>query len=170
MPGLPIKLGWKEGGTPIRLDLLPPLSGKTALHVHKSEGLNKGHVKLEYDDTPYCLSLFIFDLKAFMNNRRVRVRSYDLWPKEIMFQARTITGELHPKSGGRIYREDAIIVDWGEYVLENGLIEFKWHVSNKILTYKIIFVGIRRYMSPKYGYSVRTEYIFEPVVKKPLKI
>ena len=47
--------------------------------MHLSEGEDKGHLKLEYGPTPYCLSLFIFDLKAFMEGRAVRVRSYDLW-------------------------------------------------------------------------------------------
>jgi len=61
-------------------------------------------VKFEYGDTPYCLSIFVFDLNAFLNNRPVKVRSYDLWDKEIMYAARLPSGEPHPKNPGWFYR------------------------------------------------------------------
>ncbi len=133
-----------------------------AIHIHLSEGKDKAHVKLEYGETPYCLSLFVFDLNAFLENRKVRVRSYDLWPKKIMFAAKLPDGGLHPRSNGWIYREDAVIIDWGSYRLNPPKIEF--HLSNlgRDLAYKIVFVGVRRYFSLKYGYSVRTEYYFLP--------
>ena len=159
---LPISLGWKPT-KPIRLDYLPRLEGEMAIHIHLSEGTDKAHVKLEYGDTPYCLSLFIFDLRAFLDNRKVKVRSYDLWPKEIMFAAKLPDGKLHPRSKGWVYRGDAVILDWGKYVLESPKIEFKLEKNSKILRYKIVFIGIKRYQSPKYGYSVRTEYYFEPL-------
>jgi len=159
---LPISLGWKPT-RPIRLDQLPRLEGETAIHVHLSEVFDKAHVKLEYGSTPYCLSLFVFNLKDFLSNRKVKVRSYDLWFKEIMFAAKLPDGMLHPRSKGWVYREDAVIIDWGKYVLEPPRIEFKLEKNSKILRYKILFIGIKRYWSPKYGYSVRTEYYFEPL-------
>ncbi len=134
-----------------------------AVHIHLSEGKDKAHVKLEYGKTPYCLSLFVFDLKAFLENRKVKVRSYDLWPKKIMFAARLPDGRLHPRSNGWVYREDAVIIDWGSYKLNPPRIEFHLSNSKKDLVYKIVFIGVRRYLSPKYGYSVRTEYYFLPL-------
>ncbi len=160
---LPIKLGWSSGGEPIRIDKLPPLEGEHAIHIHESEGWDKAHLKLEYGDTPYCLSLFIFDLKAFLNNKKVLVRSYDLWPKEIMFQVRLPNGALHPRSNSRVYRDDAVILDWGRYRLVNGVIKIDLKLNKKSLKYKIVFLRIKRYVSPKYGYSVRSEYIFLPI-------
>lgn len=162
MSHLPISLGWKPS-KPIRLDKLPKLRGETAIHVHLSEGKDRAHIKLEYGNTPYCLSIFVFNLKAFLENRKVKVRSYDLWPKNIMFAARLLNGELHPRSNGWVYREDAVIIDWGTYKLDPPQIEFFLEQLNKVLKYKIVFIGIKKYWSPKYGYSVRTEYYFEPL-------
>ncbi len=164
MVELPISLGWKPS-KPIRLDLLPSLEGEVAVHVHLSEGKDKAHLKLEYGDTPYCLSLFVFDLKAFLENRKVRVRSYDLWPKKIMFAARLPNGTLHPRSNGWVYREDAVIIAWGSYRLNPPKIEFYLDNLDKKLVYKIVYTGTRKYFSPKYGYSVRTEYYFLPYNK-----
>jgi len=158
---LPISFGW-VCGRPVRVDLLPRLSGECALHVHASEGWDKGHLKLEYGDTGYCLSLFIFDLRGFLEGRRVRVRCYDLWDKRIMFAAKLPDGRLHPRSGGWVYRDDAYIVDWGTYTLENAVLTVNFEKSGKKLKYRIVFKGVVRYFSPKYGYSVRTEYVFEP--------
>lgn len=162
MDKLPISLGWKPT-KPIRLDQLPKLEGEVAVHLHLSEGSGKAHVKLEYDDTPYCLSLFVFDLEAFLSNRRVKIRSYDLWPKKIMFAAKLPNGKLHPRSNGWVYREDAVIIDWGTYRLSQQEIEFSLERSNKVLKYRVVFIGVKKYWSPKYGYSVRTEYYFEPL-------
>ena len=163
MSKLPIALGWKPTGQPIRIDLLPPLSGECAVHVHETEGTDKAHVKFEYGDTPYCLSIFVFDLNAFLNNRPVKVRSYDLWDKEIMYAARLPSGKPHPRNPGWFYREDAVIIDWGSFSLKNGLLEIDLEVRKIKLKYRVKFTGIRRYRSPKYGFSIRSEYLFEPL-------
>ena len=162
---LPIKLGWEANKPPIRLDLLPHLRGICALHIHKSEGENNGHLKLEYDNTPYCLSLFIWNLDKFFRNEEVKVRSYDLWDKSILFAARLPNGNLHPQNPGFVYREDAIIIDWGTYELKSSSIRINFVVRKVSLNYKIIFLGVRRYYSPKYGYSTRSEYLFKPLNK-----
>jgi len=161
MKKLPISLGWKPSN-PIRIDKLPPLGGEITIHIHRSEGENKAHLKLEYGDTPYCLSLFVFDLNKFLRNEKVKVRSYDLWEKKIMYAAPLAKGGFHPKYPGFIYRDDAVILDWGRYKLENGIIEISLETLMRKLRFKIIFYGIRKYYSPKYGWSVRSEYIFEP--------
>ena len=163
MTSLPIVLGWKSSSNPIRVDRLPPLKGECTLHIHESEGRDKGHLKLSYGDTPYCLSLFIFNLKSFLENRPVKVRSYDLWDREIMYAARLPSGELHPRNPGWIYREDAVIVDWGFYELEDACLKLRFEQFRRILLYKLVFTGIRRYYSPKYGYSVRSEYMLQPL-------
>ena len=159
---LPISLGWRPT-SPIRVDRLTPLRGECSLHVHLSEGEDKGHLKLEYGSTPYCLSLFIFDLKAFMEGRAVRVRSYDLWDRGIMYAAKMPDGRPHPKCPGWFYREDAVIIDWGTYSLVDAVLEVQFIVSQRRLRYMVVFDGIRRYHSPKYGYSVRSEYILKPL-------
>ncbi len=164
---LPIVLGWKPNKY-IRIDKLPPLKGKFAIHFHLEESKDKAHVKLEYGNTDYCLSLFIFDIRKFYKNEDVRVRSYDLWPKEIMFNASIgkydpETGEIEIIEKRKGYRDDAIIVDWGNYKLENAIIEFDFETRELKLKYKIEFYREVRYYSPKYGYSVRSEYIFRKV-------
>ena len=162
---LPIVLGWKPTNY-IRLDKLPPLKGKFAVHFHLSESTDKAHVKLEYGNTDYCLSLFVFDVRAFYKNKKVRVRSYDLWPKEIMFNASIgrydpDTGEIEIIKKRKGYREDAVIVDWGVYELKNAQIRFEFETRELVLNYKIKFYRVVKYYSPKYGYSIRSEYIFE---------
>ena len=132
---LPIKLGLVCSGEPIRVDQLPPMSGEVSLHIHASEGWDKAHVKLEYNGTPYCLSLFVSSLEAFLDDREVKVRSYDLWPKEITYQARLEDRRLHPRSNGKVYREDAIIIDWGWYRLENTTIELYLERHHRRLRY-----------------------------------
>jgi hypothetical protein len=162
---LPISLGWKAGN-PIRVDKLPPLQGIYAIHQHLTEKPGSAHIKLEYGDTPYVLSLFVYDIEKFFRHERVRVRSYDLWPKEILFEAYVLKDGKkvpHPKSGGKIYREDAVIIDEGRYKWQPPVITFYSSTRNLTLAYKIIYLRTLRYHSPKYGYSVRTEYIFEPV-------
>ncbi|NPA86090.1 MAG: hypothetical protein GXO42_01670 [bacterium] len=160
---LPISLGWKATN-PIRLDQLPPLSGEYALHQHLAEGENTAHLKLQYGDTGYVLSLFIFDLHKFLRNEPVRVRSYDLWPGEIMFEAYVLKNgkkELHPRSGGKVYREDAVIIDEGQYEYKPPLLVLR-SSSGKELKYIVKYLRTVRYRSPKYGYSMRTEYLFLP--------
>jgi len=155
---LPIVLGTDPQNT-IRIDKLPPLKGEFAVHVHKSETENNAHIKLEYGDTDYCLSLYVFNYPKFLRNETVRVRSYDLWPKWIMFAARLPSGQLHPRSGGKVYREDAVIVGEGHYELENPFISFKYS-DGRILNFRIEFYRYLRYHSPKYGPSFRSEYWF----------
>ena len=165
---LPIVEGWKPVKY-IRIDELPKLKGKFAIHFHLEESLGKAHIKLEYGNTPYCLSLFVFDIRKFYFNEKVRVRSYDLWPKEIMFNAHI--GKYDPKSGKleiikkveNPYRDDAVIVDWGNYELQNSIIEFNFETRELNLKYKIEFYRVVKYYSPKYGYSVRSEYWFIPL-------
>jgi len=164
---LPIVEGWKPKRY-IRIDLLPPLRGKFAIHFHLEETKENAHIKLEYGNTDYCLSLYVFNIKDFYKNKEVRVRSYDLWPKEIMFNASI--GKFNPESGEIEiiekkdgYREDAVIVDWGEYKLENKILEFKFGTRELILKYKIEFYREVRYYSPKYGYSIRSEYLLKPI-------
>ena len=160
---LPIVLGWKPRGSPIRLDRLPPLRGECTLHIHEKEGCDKGHLKLSYGDTPYCLSLFIFDLEAFLANREVKARSYDLWDREIMYAARLPSGGLHPKNPGWVYREDAVLIDWGSYELEEAKLEVVLEEAQRALKYQVVFTGVKRYHSPKYGFSVRAEYLLKPI-------
>ncbi len=164
---LPIVEGWKPTNY-IRLDKLPPLKGKFAIHFHLSESTDKAHIKLEYGNTPYCLSLFVFDIRKFYFNEKVRVRSYDLWPKEIMFNAPI--GRYDPKTGKieiiekrKGYREDALIVDWGTYELNNAKIYFNFETRELTLKYRIVFYRVVKYYSPKYGFSIRSEYFFEPL-------
>jgi len=162
---LPISLGWKTRN-PIRVDKLPPLKGIYAVHQHLTEKENSAHIKLEYGNTPYVLSLFVFDIRRFFNHESVRVRSYDLWPKEILFEAYVIQGGKkvpHPRSGGKIYREDAVIIDEGMYRWDPPVITFKSATRKRLLAYRVRYLRTLRYYSPKYGYSVRTEYLFEPV-------
>ncbi len=160
---LPIVLGWKPHGNPIRLDKLPPLEGECALHIHEKEGHDKGHLKLSYGDTPYCLSLFIFNLEAFLANRKVKARSYDLWDRKIMYAARLPSGELHPRNPGWIYREDAVLIDWGTYKLEQAKLEVVLERIGRRLRYLVVFTRIKKYYSPKYGFSVRSEYLLKPL-------
>lgn len=158
MPKLPIILGTDPKRT-IRLDKLPPLKGEFAVHIHQSESGRNAHIKLEYGDTPYCLSLYVFNYPKFLKNETVRVRSYDLWEKWIMWAARLPDGKLHPKSSGKIYRPDAVIVGEGIYELENPFITFNYR-DGLILTFRIEFYRYLRYYSPKYGDSFRSEYWF----------
>lgn len=158
MAKLPIVLGTDPKKT-IRIDELPPLKGEFAVHIHKSESERNAHVKLEYGDTPYCLSLYVFNYPKFLKNETVRVRNYDLWDKWIMWAAKLPDGGLHPKSGGKIYRPDALIVGEGKYELENPFITFRY-TDGTLLTFRIEFYRYLRYYSPKYGESFRSEYWF----------
>ncbi|NPB07940.1 MAG: hypothetical protein GXN96_03320 [Aquificae bacterium] len=155
---LPIILGTDPKRT-IRLDKLPPLEGEFAVHIHTSEREDNAHVKLEYGDTPYCLSLYVFNYPKFLRNETVRVRNYDLWERWIMFAARLPNGRPHPRAQGRIYREDAVIVGEGKYELENPFIVFRFF-DGLVLTFRIEFYRYLRYYSPKYGESFRSEYWF----------
>ena len=155
---LPIVLGTDPKRT-IRIDKLLPLSGEFAVHIHKSESENNAHIKLEYGDTPYCLSIYVFNYPKFLKNETVRVRSYDLWDKWIMFAAKLPDGRLHPRSGGKVYRQDAVIVGEGNYELNNPFITFNYKEGLK-LTFRIEFYRYLRYYSPKYGPSFRSEYWF----------
>ncbi|RUM31447.1 MAG: hypothetical protein DSY42_02680 [Aquifex sp.] len=155
---LPIILGTDPEKT-IRIDKLPTLSGEFSVHIHTSENEKNAHIKLEYGDTPYCLSLYVFNYPKFLRNETVRVRNYDLWDKWIMFAAKLPNGKPHPKSGGKIYREDAIIVGEGTYNLENPFISFSFK-DGLILNFRIEFYRYLRYHSPKYGKSFRSEYWF----------
>lgn len=158
MVKLPIVLGTDPERT-IRIDKLPPLKGDFAVHIHQSESERNAHIKLEYGNTPYCLSLYIFNYPRFLENKTVRVRNYDLWDKWIMWAAKLPDGKLHPQSGGKIYRPDAVIVGEGKYELENPFITFKY--SNGLqLIFRIEFYRYLRYYSPKYGESFRSEYWF----------
>jgi len=158
MSKLPIVLGTDPNDT-IRLDLLPPLEGEFTVHLHLSERTDNAHLKLEYGDTPYCLSLYVFNYPRFLQNRTVRVRSYDLWEKWIMYAAKLPDGRLHPKSGGRLYRPDAVIVGEGRYELESPFISFRYK-DGLLLTFRIEFYRYLKYYSPKYGESFRSEYWF----------
>ncbi|WP_461832009.1 hypothetical protein [Aquifex sp.] len=155
---LPVVLGTDPKNT-IRIDKLPPLKGEFAVHIHTSESENNAHIKLEYGDTDYCLSLYVFNYPKFLKNETVKVRNYDLWPRWIMFAAKLPDGKLHPRSEGKVYREDAIIVGEGKYSLENPFISFEF-VDGTKLNFRVEFYRYLRYYSPKYGKSFRSEYWF----------
>jgi len=158
MEKLPIILGTDPERT-IRIDKLPPMKGEFTVHIHQSESERNAHIKLEYGDTPYCLSLYIFNYPKFLKNQTVKVRNYDLWEKWIMWAARLPDGKLHPKSDGKIYRPDAVIVGEGTYELETPFISFRYK-DGKFLTFRVEFYRYLRYYSPKYGDSFRSEYWF----------
>jgi len=158
MEKLPIILGTDPERT-IRIDKLPPMKGEFTVHIHQSESERNAHIKLEYGDTPYCLSLYVFNYPKFLKNQTVKVRNYDLWEKWIMWAAKLPDGKLHPKSGGKIYRPDAVIVGEGTYELETPFISFRYK-DGKFLTFRVEFYRYLRYYSPKYGESFRSEYWF----------
>lgn len=43
--------------------------------------------------------------------------------------------------------------------MENAILTISLEKHGKKLRYRVVFKGIVRYFSPKYGYSVRTEYV-----------
>ncbi len=106
------------------------------------------HIKLVLNDKE-AISLFVWNDKVFKGQNTL-ARSYGVIPIEEI--------EVDPEEGDELIAE-------GRYRLKNGILELNFEktykpeiVKSGRFKYRLKLKGIKEYISPKHGLSVRPEY------------
>ena len=70
---------------------------------------------------------------------------------------------LETQVGDWIFAPGPVAWDWGSYELEEAKLEVVLEEAQRTLRYQVVFIGVRRYHSPKYGFSIRAEYLLKSI-------
>ena len=127
---------------------LEKISASGYMRVVHHGGERGYHIKLVLNDKE-AISLFVWNTKIF-EGKNTLARSYGVIPIEEI--------EVDPEEGDELVAE-------GSYTLNNGVLELKIEktyrpeiVKPGYLKYRLKLRGIKAYISPKHGLSVRPEY------------
>ena len=139
-----------ESDQPLEKQLvdLERLEAEGYMRVVHHGGERGYHIKLVLNDEE-AISLFVWNDKVFRGQNTL-ARSYGVIPIEEI--------EVDPEEGDELIAE-------GRYRLKNGVLELIFEKTYKPgvvkpgrFRYRLKLKGIREYISPKHGLSVRPEY------------
>ena len=139
-----------ESDQPLEKQLvdLEKLEAKGYMRVVHHGGERGYHIKLVLNDEE-AISLFVWNEKIFRGQNTL-ARSYGVIPIEEI--------EIDPEEGDELIAE-------GSYRLKDGILELRFEKIYKpdllrpgMFKYRLKLRGIKEYISPKHGLSVRPEY------------